>query len=291
LEGILRVLERILEMALKPIDRLIRELVVAMMNSTLYYGGHPRLLEAAERVVDSLRRMFLKRDVVVLGTIREYLVFDGRPLFNMSAVAARLVKYLQEKKGHGIVFTRDITAEEVISFFRRLMDKKLFPADAADMNRILREGAVEHIRLEETPLTDKALREELERTFSAKEVARKENFGVPVHIYEESLNILQEITEDLKRGKIPELRQADKLLVEIVDRVYEDKEPLLSLAAVKDYDAYTYNHSVNVCILAAAVTSEVIKEKEVLFRSGRQVSSTIWGRCWYLTRFSTSPGS
>jgi len=256
-------------MASKPIIRLVRELVVAMMNSTLYCAGHPRLLEAAERVVDSLRRMFLKSDTVVLGMIKDYLVAEGKPLFDVGAVAARLVKYVREKKGHGLIFTRDVTAEEIISFFKRLMNKKLVPADAADMNRILREAGIVHIRLEETPLADKALAEEIERGVPIKEGARQENFGVPVHIYEESLNILRDMTEKLKRGKIPDLRQADHLLKEIVERIYEDKEPVLSLAAVKDYDAYTYNHSVNVCILVAAVASEAVEESQILFQIGQ----------------------
>ncbi|MBI5525381.1 MAG: HD-GYP domain-containing protein [Deltaproteobacteria bacterium] len=72
-----------------------------------------------------------------------------------------------------------------------------------------------------------------------------------VFLYERTLSFIREALSDQAHQTV-DIRQAKRLVHQLVDLSAQDAEhfSLSGLSAIKNYDEYTYNHSVNVCVLA-----------------------------------------
>ncbi|NIQ39494.1 MAG: HD domain-containing protein, partial [Proteobacteria bacterium] len=64
------------------------------------------------------------------------------------------------------------------------------------------------------------------------------------------------------------MRKAKRLTQSVVDLFRQDSFALLGLSTVKNYDEYTYNHSVNVCIYSLAIGAKLGLSKKTLAELG-----------------------
>jgi HD-GYP domain-containing protein (c-di-GMP phosphodiesterase class II) len=67
-----------------------------------------------------------------------------------------------------------------------------------------------------------------------------------------ALDTVKEVADKASKG-VAGVRKARRLAQTIVDLVREDTSLMLGLATIKDYDDYTYTHSVNVSLLATCL--------------------------------------
>ncbi|MBE9528003.1 MAG: HD-GYP domain-containing protein [Proteobacteria bacterium] len=81
----------------------------------------------------------------------------------------------------------------------------------------------------------------------------KEEIDRAKSINEEAFAITKEFMNDVRAGKALDTSMTKEVVVSIVDSILRNKEALLSLAKLKDFDDYTFTHSVNVCIIAVAL--------------------------------------
>ncbi len=65
-------------------------------------------------------------------------------------------------------------------------------------------------------------------------------------------NVVKNVFNDVRMGKAIEIKDIKTQVATIVDSVFRNRDALLCLANLKDYDEYTFVHSVNVCILAVS---------------------------------------
>ena len=72
------------------------------------------------------------------------------------------------------------------------------------------------------------------------------------HAYLHALETVREVADKASRG-VAGVRKARRLAQTIVDLIQEDASLILGLATIKDYDDYTYAHSVNVSLLATCL--------------------------------------
>ena len=72
------------------------------------------------------------------------------------------------------------------------------------------------------------------------------------YAYYHALESVKEVAEKASKG-IAGVRKARRLAQTIVDLVKEDSTLMLGLSTIKDYDDYTYTHSVNVALLATCL--------------------------------------
>jgi putative nucleotidyltransferase with HDIG domain len=72
----------------------------------------------------------------------------------------------------------------------------------------------------------------------------------------------------LKAGDAINVKRAKRIVGSLVDAIMEDEEFLLGMTAIKDYDEYTYHHSVNVSILAMALGHKLGFQKKALLDLG-----------------------
>lgn len=69
----------------------------------------------------------------------------------------------------------------------------------------------------------------------------------------QSLNATRNILTSARMGRSPSLKQAKRAVQGIVDSVMSDETSLMGLTTLREFDEYTFVHSVNVCILSIAL--------------------------------------
>jgi HD-GYP domain-containing protein (c-di-GMP phosphodiesterase class II) len=72
-------------------------------------------------------------------------------------------------------------------------------------------------------------------------------------VYFKSINLVKEVMEGVRSQKVLNVRKAKRLMQNAVNAIIQDESTLLGLANIKNYDDYTFNHSVNVAIYAIAL--------------------------------------
>ncbi len=87
-------------------------------------------------------------------------------------------------------------------------------------------------------------------------------------IYFKSINLVKEVSESIKNQKMLNVRKAKRLMQNAVNAILQDESTLLGLATIKNYDEYTFNHSVNVAIYAIALGQRVGISKKLLSHLG-----------------------
>ncbi|MBU0754002.1 MAG: hypothetical protein KJ645_02610, partial [Planctomycetes bacterium] len=128
------------------IERLVRSLVIAMMNGLLYFTGHRRVTEAAEEAVKALDEHFKEQPRLAIGMREGLLVFEGAHLYDLSIYAYRLIQAMKEHGVHGLCFDRGVRAEEITWLIDVLLGG--VAGSAAGANDLLRLKGVVHIRFE-----------------------------------------------------------------------------------------------------------------------------------------------
>ncbi len=76
-------------------------------------------------------------------------------------------------------------------------------------------------------------------------------------VYFKSINLVKELMEGVKSQRMLNTRKAKRLMQSAVNAIIQDEATLLGLANIKNYDDYTFNHSVNVAIYAIALGQRV----------------------------------
>ena len=68
----------------------------------------------------------------------------------------------------------------------------------------------------------------------------------------QALKVVKDIFQDVRLGKSLSIEEAKTQVKGIVDSVFRNRDALLCLLNIREYDNYTFIHSVNVCILAVS---------------------------------------
>jgi HD-GYP domain-containing protein (c-di-GMP phosphodiesterase class II) len=83
-----------------------------------------------------------------------------------------------------------------------------------------------------------------------------------------ALDSLKEVAEKISFQKKAGVRKSLRVIQNMVDLVMEDEPILLGLSTIRDYDDYTFTHSVNVAILSMCLGQRIGLSRSSLHRLG-----------------------
>ncbi len=87
-------------------------------------------------------------------------------------------------------------------------------------------------------------------------------------IYFKTIGLVKEVVESINNQKVLNVRKAKRLMQNAVNAIMQDEATLLGLANIKNYDEYTFNHSVNVAIYSIALGQRIGIPKKHLSHLG-----------------------
>ena len=86
--------------------------------------------------------------------------------------------------------------------------------------------------------------------------------------YFNAVSYTKGVINKIKSGEKVNIKKAKRIIETMVDQIIEEEKLLLSMTAIKDYDEYTYHHSVNVSILTIALGQRLGLSKKMLTELG-----------------------
>jgi HD-GYP domain-containing protein (c-di-GMP phosphodiesterase class II) len=119
----------------------------------------------------------------------------------------------------------------------------------------LERTAVEHIHL--GPASETADLLDLDRS---REVAKR--------TFTQSVAVVREVMTGIRLGKGVSLRRVKRSVQLIIDQVLTNETSILGMTALRDYDEYTFTHSVNVCIFSLALGKKLGFNRRQLYDLG-----------------------
>jgi len=69
-------------------------------------------------------------------------------------------------------------------------------------------------------------------------------------VYQDARNVVKTQFEDVRTGHPVDGEGAHETVKDLVDSIFRNRNALLSLSRIKSFDEYTFNHSINVAVLA-----------------------------------------
>jgi HD-GYP domain-containing protein (c-di-GMP phosphodiesterase class II) len=71
--------------------------------------------------------------------------------------------------------------------------------------------------------------------------------------YAQSVSVTKDVINSTRMGKSPNIKKIKRVVQGIVDQILNEETSLIGLTTLRDYDEYTFTHSVNVCIFSVAL--------------------------------------
>jgi len=247
-------------LAKKGQDILVR-LTSSMKTAQIYESNNSTLIEQVnvlfKFIQDALQneneaKLQFRDNTLFFNSIRIKYDFATYESFKFLAAEFR-------KNEIGVLsFDSGLIEEELtafIVFFVNLPEAEEHPFEIFEEQ--LRTQGIEHVFLEklhpferQSDLVEK----------DAKTIAKK--------VFFKSITHLKEVFEREKEQKRIHLKTTRRLMQSIVNLIIENETFMVGLSNIKNYDEYTLNHSINVCVLSMCLGRRLGLEKHELMELG-----------------------
>jgi putative nucleotidyltransferase with HDIG domain len=207
----------------------------ALKGLRLYPAQHP----AVERQISGLCSMLTEMrggegKAIRLGLADDTLFLDEQPFVQGGGAVEELSRFLQGLEIAGLEFLPTLNAAELNRCLQLLGQGA---SRGEDLQMAFAEKGIHSVRL----------------LLGIREDEEEELEERPREIYGRALKVVDHIFQDVRLGKIPSSREAFHVVKSMARLTLNDPHALLALTMLKDYDNYTFTHSVNVAVIALAV--------------------------------------
>lgn len=217
------------------IIELIRGLGTSLKNRRLYPPAHPLVRTPVEQVHKDLLLFFADRSELALAITDETMVLEGVPIFSLSSSLESFMERLGRIGVSALIFEKGLTAADIDSFVRFLHETKEQGLSVDRIQELLEQAGVAHIRV-------KPMEKEEE---DDQKLARE--------IYDNAVSVVVTILKDVRLGRIPSGAESERVVKDISSMLTRNRDAMLALTLIKNFDEYTYNHSVNVAVLSLSL--------------------------------------
>src|SRR3989475_719054 len=146
--------------------------------------------------------------------------------------------------------------QQFVSLLLSYGAKEATPNKVHELGQKLADSGVTHIGVEAPLETD----EDGEDSERQKEAAKR--------TYARSVAVTKEVINSIRMGRTANVKKVKRAVQGIVDQVLNNEGSLVRLTTLRDYDEYTFTHSVNVCIFSVALGRKLGLSKLQLYDLG-----------------------
>jgi len=143
-----------------------------------------------------------------------------------------------------------------ISLLLSFATRETAPNKLFDLQQRLVQAGVTRLAVEAPVEAD----EDLEDEEKAKEVAKR--------TYERTVAVTKEVVSSIRMGRSASVKKVKRAVQGIVDQVLKNEVSIMGLTTIRDYDEYTFVHSVNVTIFSVSIGKRLGLTKLQLFDLG-----------------------
>jgi putative nucleotidyltransferase with HDIG domain len=226
----------------------LQQLAGAVRSAELYPQGHPAVHTPLRHIASSLATMLRERDRITLGIVDDVLVLDEIPFYDAPTRFKAVYSTLLARKLEAVHFLNGISLSELENLLLVLSVRG--PHAEESVPEAAKKYSLSHVSFVEKLDDDSDPRARAQETYHA------------------SLGIVVDLMSELRLGRIPSSDRAVQVIDTMRDILLTDESALLGLTLLKQYDEYTYAHSVHVAIFCLAIGKQLGLKGDALRRVG-----------------------
>ncbi|MBK5276740.1 MAG: HD domain-containing protein [Desulfuromonadales bacterium] len=214
----------------------------AVKGIGFYPASHPAIRQPLLELDKILASALGRTQEISWGVIDGAMFFGEHLFISPSTAIVDLTNRMMEKDIERVIVTAGLTFDELQSFVR------LFSVKGSSFETLidnLKQEGIVHIRLVRPG--EETLESEEENPDKA------ENGSDHLVMHGQALSAIRGICRDIERGRIPNSAPIIRVVDRMLGLTMQEPSILVGLTMIKDYDNYTFNHCVNVGILAMAL--------------------------------------
>jgi putative nucleotidyltransferase with HDIG domain len=249
-----------------PLNRLKQTLLsvcAILQGLRLYPARHPQIQRQLETAVNTLQTLFSEKGKLTVGMLDGTLLLNDIPCLDQLPALEELSRLLERQQLQSVDFLPGVDSRQLLFFCQELPQ-----LHGGGFPERLERAAVNAIRV---TLSD----EEQED---------------PRVTYHKAVQTVEEIFHDVRLGQIPSSGKAVNTVKNLLKSILEDPTSLFAMTLLKDYDNYTFTHSVNVSVLAITVGTACGMGQQELYYLGMGGLLHDLGKMTIDHRIITKPG-
>jgi HD-GYP domain-containing protein (c-di-GMP phosphodiesterase class II) len=234
----------------------------ALRSLKLYPVENEQVQRALDEVTASAARLLEIEDDLEVRVAGEFIFVNATRLRLDLDNFASFSHVLTTLRHSGVGIVRIDTGVQrrdlqvFISLLLTFATRETAPNKLFELQQRLVQAGVTQIVVEAPVEAD----EELEDEEKAKEVAKR--------TYERTVAVTKEVVNSIRMGRSASVKKVKRAVQGIVDQVLKNEVSMVGLTTIRDYDEYTFVHSVNVTIFSVSIGKRLGLTKLQLFDLG-----------------------
>ncbi len=231
---------------------------------------NPLLTECIDDFKKTVDRLLMEDDQVIVQVSRGNVVLQNEKLIHRREIGQlmnNILQYFESRDLQGLCFYHSIQeapAEEIIAFSRLLNDSEQHEKPREWFGEQLEHLGIVWVEIahkqDELSMEQDTGTEALDEEKLLKAKAKESYFY--------ALNSIKEVAEKITTQKKVGVRKALRVIQNMVDLVMADESVVLGLSTIRDFDDYTFTHSINVAILSMCLGRRIGISRMSLNRLG-----------------------
>ncbi|MBI5632065.1 MAG: HD-GYP domain-containing protein [Nitrospirae bacterium] len=239
----------------KHAKELINQLSVVLRTSQIHDANNIALVSSISRIVAMLNTFIEQERIVTLELrgeffyINEYRIrYSLEYLLNFDF----LVREFKKRELGSVIFKNQIKSEDIKALIRACIAASFSQEPFTTL-----EEKMADVRTISVGRLQKIVEED---SYDVRKMVKKTYFN--------AVSFTQGVMNKMKAGEKVNIKKAKRVVESMVDQILEEEQMLLGMTAIKDYDEYTYHHSVNVSILSVALGQRLGLNRRMLTELG-----------------------
>ena len=213
------------------LKQVVQVLAAAIKGLRLYAVDHPATTKQVETLQNGLFSLLQHKKLIRVGVLEGTLFVEDHLFMQEFPAATELAKLLESRELIGLEFMAGLSASEIQSLLQLLHSGSSKGKDLADA---LASQGIKKIRA----VTAEDDEDDDQR---------------PRKVYRKALKVVDQIFQDVRMGQIPSSTEAISVVKSMAQLTINEPHAMMALSMLKDYDNYTFTHSVNVSVISLAV--------------------------------------
>ncbi|MEN8263989.1 MAG: HD domain-containing phosphohydrolase [Nitrospirota bacterium] len=235
----------------------VNHLAIIIRTTQLHDVNNVAVVQSIHKLLDVINPL-ISSEKITLRLIEEFFHLNGSRVRYTVEYSTNFDFIIAEfkKLGLGTIIFEDTMDEENIKGLLNAI-KVAGPSDMPFQTLCDELVNVPHIKIEEL----QEIKEDTECSNKKKQIKRT---------YSSAVSITKGLLKRAESGEMINLKKSKRVIATITDQILEDESRsiLVGMTTLKDYDDYTYHHSVNVSILAIAFGHKLGLSKKNLAELG-----------------------
>lgn len=217
-------------MNVEQIKQVVQTLAGAIKGLRLYAVDHPATVKQIEVLQNGLFNLLQHKKSIKIGLLEGTLFVDDHLFIQEFPAAEEIAKLLESRELIGLELQAGLSADDLQALLHLLHaggGKGEAFVDALEAKGVTKIKAI-----------------------AAEDEDDDEQ---PRKVYRKALKVVDQIFQDVRMGEIPSSAEALKVVKSMAQLTITEPHAMMALSMLKDYDNYTFTHSVNVSVISLAV--------------------------------------